>query len=83
MVRESDTIPASSPAVMSLDPRSIIYSNHNITSISVVSQYPEMAELLSADTKIVECFLEHPVFGEQGRVPFQFKTLEECAQMSY
>ena len=37
-----------------------------------------MADLLSADTEIVECFLEHPVFDEQGRVPFQFKTLEEC-----
>ena len=32
-----DTMPASSPAVMSPDPRSAIHSDHNITSMSVVS----------------------------------------------
>ena len=40
-------------------------------------EHPDVAELLSHDPEITECFLEHPVFDEDGRLPFQFKTLEE------
>jgi hypothetical protein len=38
---------------------------------------PDMAECLYHDPKIAECFLEHPVFDAEGRLSFQFKTLEE------
>ena len=38
---------------------------------------PDIATLLLHDPEISECFLEHPVFDEDGRLPFQFKTLED------
>ena len=40
-------------------------------------EHPDIAEVLFHDPEIAECFLEHPIFDEEGRVPFQFKTLEE------
>ena len=39
---------------------------------------PELADCLFYEPEIAECFLEHPVFDDEGRVPFNFKTLEEC-----
>ena len=36
-----------------------------------------MAECLSYDPEIAECFLGHPVFDAEGRLPFQFETLAE------
>jgi hypothetical protein len=38
---------------------------------------PDLAECLLHDVEIAECFLEHPVFDDEGRVPFQFSTLKE------
>ena len=35
-------------------------------------EHPDIAELLAHDPEIAECFLEHPVFNEEGRLPFQF-----------
>ena len=43
---------------------------------------PDMAECLYHDPEIAECFLEHPVFDAEGRLPFQFKTLEEYQSRS-
>ena len=37
----------------------------------------EMAELLTHDPEIAECFLVHPVFDAEGRSPFQFETLRD------
>ena len=39
--------------------------------------YSDMAECLSYDPEIAECFLEHTVFDAEGRLPFQFETLAE------
>jgi hypothetical protein len=36
-----------------------------------------LAEWLQHDSELAECFLEHPVFDNEGRLPFQFKTLAE------
>ena len=38
---------------------------------------PAMAECLMHDPEIGDAFLEHPVFDKDGKLPFQFKTLEE------
>ena len=43
---------------------------------------PDMAECLSYDPEIAECFLEHPVFDAEGRIPFQFETLADCQAKS-
>jgi transposase InsO family protein len=40
-------------------------------------QDSELAECLFHDVELSECFLEHPVFDDEGRVPFQFSTLAE------
>ena len=45
-------------------------------------EHPDVAELLLNDPEISDCFLEHPVFDEDGRLPFQFKTLEEYQMRS-
>ena len=29
------------------------------------------------DAQVSECFLEHPTFDDEGRFPFQFKTIQE------
>ena len=39
---------------------------------------PDMAECLTYDSEIAECFLEHPVFDAEGRLLFQFETLTDC-----
>jgi transposase InsO family protein len=38
---------------------------------------PALADCLMHDPEIAECFLQHPVFDEEGRVPFNFISLEE------
>ena len=40
------------------------------------SEDPAMAECLCHDPEVAECFLEHPVFDADGRLPFQFQTLQ-------
>jgi hypothetical protein len=48
----------------------------------MILQDPDVAECLSHDPELSDLFLEHPVFDDDGRVPFQFKTLEEYQQKS-
>jgi transposase InsO family protein len=43
----------------------------------MVETDPALAECLMHDPEIAECFLQHPVFDEDGRVPFNFISLEE------
>ena len=43
---------------------------------------PELAECLFHDPEVADCFLEHPVFDEEGRLPFQFPTLQEYQERS-
>ena len=38
---------------------------------------PDMAECRSYDPDIAECFLEHPVFDTEVRLPIQFETLAD------
>ena len=52
------------------------------TVYCVCEQDPDIAEVLCHDPEVAECFLEHPVFDEDGRVPFVFKTLEEYQSRS-
>lgn len=46
-------------------------------STALYLEDPELAECLYHDSEVAECFLEHPVFDEHGRLPFQFETLKE------
>ena len=50
-------------------------SNENI--YCMFGSNRDMAECLSYDPEIAECFLEHPVFDAEGRLPFQFETLAD------
>ena len=46
---------------------------------------PDIVECLVHDPEVADCFLEHPIFDDQGRLPFQFPTLKEhqsrCAEL--
>ena len=46
------------------------------------SEDPELAECLIHDPETRDCYLESPVFDEQGRLPFQFSVLAEYQQRS-
>ena len=48
----------------------------------MVTDDSELAECLQHHPKIADCFLEHPVFDTDGRLPFQFATLAEYQQQS-
>ena len=41
-----------------------------------------LSELFANDIEIAECFLEHPTFDAEGRLPFQFNTLQEYQERS-
>ena len=47
-----------------------------------ISDDPELAECLFHDPEVSDCFLEHPVFDEDGRVPFQFPSLQHYQEKS-
>ena len=53
------------------------FSNGEAENLAMFEEHPDMAECLSNDPEIKELYLEHPVFDEQGRLPFQFQTLAE------
>ena len=46
----------------------------------ILEEDSELAELLVENPEFADCFLEHPVFNEDGQLPFQFRMLEEYQQ---
>ena len=66
----------------------LVRESDNKTTISdkdiycMWSEDPKLAECLIHDPETRDCYLESPVFDEQGRLPFQFSVLEEYQQRS-
>ena len=46
------------------------------------SEDPDLAECLVHDPEVGDSYLEHPIFDEDGRLPFQFTALEEYQRRS-
>ena len=60
-----------------IDPQEAPVEVSNKSIYCMFETNPDMAECLSYDPDIAECFLEHPVFDAEVRLPFQFETLAD------
>jgi hypothetical protein len=69
--RGSDKLPARDPLLTATDEIYFMVTNNSA-----------LAECLQHDPELAECFLKHPVFDNEGRLPFQFKTLAEYQNIS-